>query len=148
MTAVKLEAGVFDGRTFERVRYPAEELLLRVISAGNVQVAEYTSEDREGPPPHRHAWHELQYVIEGTVEFLLDGRWIAGGPGTVQTLPPGISHSVRIPAGSARVLMVTIGAPFDGFARDMARLLSTRSPAPDTVVEVAGRHGVRLDDPE
>lgn len=50
-------------------------------------------------------------VIEGEVEFYLHGEWIRGGPGTVQMLPAGVAHSVRVPEGSARLLYVTIGAP-------------------------------------
>jgi quercetin dioxygenase-like cupin family protein len=82
-----------------------------------VQVIEYSSTDREGPPPHFHPWHEVEFVIEGEVEFYVNGEWTRGGPGTVQMLPAGASHSVRVPAGTARLLYVTIGAPYDGMAR-------------------------------
>lgn len=143
-TTVLMSAGVHDGSHFETVKYPTDEIALRVISAGNVQVTEYTSEDRDGPPPHRHEWDEVEYVIEGTVEFWLDGQWTRGGPGTVQMLPAGVAHSVRIPEGRARILMVTIGRHYDGFARDMAHLLSGESTDGASVADVAARHGVRL----
>ncbi|MGE3287616.1 MAG: hypothetical protein AB7J32_16175 [Pseudonocardia sp.] len=61
----------------------------------------------------------------------------------MQLLPAGEPHSVRVPHGRARLVMVTIGAPYDASARDMARLFAaTASPA--EVAEVACRHGVRL----
>jgi hypothetical protein len=38
---------------------------------------------------------------------------------------------------------LTIGAPYDAFARDVAQLMSGPHEAAD-LVDVAGRHGVRL----
>jgi len=140
-----MTAGVTDGRRFETVHYPDDEIRLRVAEGGNVQVVEYTSTDREGPPAHYHPWDEVEYVIEGEVEFYVDGAWVRGGPGTVQMLPAGSAHSVRVPAGSARLLMVTIGAPFDGFSRDLAALYAGGGVDLAGVVAVANRHGVRLD---
>ena len=139
-----MEPGIFDGAQFETVRFPTDEIRLRVTDAGDVQVAEYSSEDREGPPPHSHLWDEIEYVIEGEAEFYLDGRWRRGGPGTVQMLPAGAAHSVRVPEGTARLLMVTIGAPYDGFARDMATLYDTGAPSGEEIVATANRHGVEL----
>lgn len=145
MNTVRMTAGVAPGDRFETVRYPADEILLRVAGGGNVQVVEYRSTDREGPPAHYHPWDEIEYVIEGEVEFRVAGEWVRGGPGTVQMLPAGASHSVRVPEGEARLLMITIGAPFDGFSRDLASLYAGGSATPQSVVAVANRHGVRLD---
>jgi quercetin dioxygenase-like cupin family protein len=37
----------------------------------------------EGVEPHTHSDHtDTFYVIEGEVEFLVDGEWRRGGPGT------------------------------------------------------------------
>ncbi len=136
--------GIFDGQQFESVRYPADEIRLRVTKGGNIQVTEYISEDREAAPPHMHPWDEIEYVIEGEVEFFLHGAWKICGPGSVQMLPAGVAHSVRVPKGTARVLMITMGAPYDGFARDVADLYAQGAVTPARVAEVAGRHGVRL----
>jgi quercetin dioxygenase-like cupin family protein len=133
---------IADGAAFEQIAFPDDEIRLRVTD-GDVQVVEYESRDREGPPPHTHPWHEIEYVIEGTAEFFIDGEWKRGGPGTVQMLPAGAAHSVRIPEGSARLLMVTMGAPYDGFARDMAAMYD-EGPSPEKVVAVATKHGVAL----
>jgi quercetin dioxygenase-like cupin family protein len=138
-----MTAAVIDGDDVETVRFPTDEIKLRVTKQGDVQVAEYESVDREGPPAHSHPWHEIEYVIEGTAEFLVGGRWTAGGPGSVQVLPAGTPHSVRVPEGTARLLMVTIGAPYDGFARDLAALYDGEV-TPAGVVAVAERHGLRL----
>jgi quercetin dioxygenase-like cupin family protein len=145
LTPVQMTAGIFDGGQYETVRYPDDEIRLRVTNAGNVQVIEYISTDREGPPPHSHTWHELEYVIEGEVEFYLNGEWIRGGPGTVQMLPAGAAHAVRVPSGTARLLFITIGAPFDGFSRELSALYVEGKASLDNIVAVAHRHGLRLE---
>ena len=79
MTDVQMTAGVITGDQFETVRYPDDEIRLRVTDGGNVQVIEYISTDREGPPPHSHPWYEVEVVIEGTVEFCVNGVDAWGG---------------------------------------------------------------------
>jgi quercetin dioxygenase-like cupin family protein len=145
LTTVHMTAGIFDGSHYETVRYPDDEILLRVTSAGNVQVVEYISTDREGPPPHSHPWYEIEYVIEGEVEFYLNGEWIRCGPGAVQMLPAGVAHAVRVPVGSARLLYVTIGAPYDGLARELAALYAQDKASPQNIVAAAHRHGLHLE---
>jgi hypothetical protein len=49
MTQVEMTAGIIDGNQYETVRYPDDEILLRVSDKGSVQVIEYQSTDREGP---------------------------------------------------------------------------------------------------
>ncbi|HRQ42131.1 MAG TPA: cupin domain-containing protein [Chloroflexota bacterium] len=144
-TIVKMTAEIVDGRHFETIHYPDDEILLRVTEGGNVQVIEYRSADREGPPLHFHPWHEVEYVIEGEVEFYLHGKWVRSGPGTVQMLPAGAAHSVRVPEGSARLLYITIGAPYANFAREMAALYAQDKANGPAIVTVANRHGIRLE---
>jgi quercetin dioxygenase-like cupin family protein len=145
MTVVEMTAGIIDGKQFETVHYPGDEILLRVTGGGNVQVVEYVSTDRDGPPSHYHPWHEIEVVIEGEVEFYQQGVWKRGGPGTVQMLPAGVAHSVRVPHGSARLLYVTIGAPYAGFARELSALYANGQADLANIVAVANRHGVRLE---
>lgn len=145
MIDVQMTAGVTTGDQFETILYPDDEILLRVTSGGNVQVMEYTSTDREGPPPHIHQWHEVEYVIEGEVEFYVNGQWTQGGPGTVQMLPAGASHSTRVPQGTARLLYITIGPPYDVMARELSALYMTGHAATPDLLEVLHRHGLRLE---
>ena len=145
MLDVLMTASVTTGEKYETVQYPGDDIRLRVTSGGNVQVIEYISNDREGPPPHYHPWHEVEYVIEGEVEFYVNGHWTRGGPGTVQMLPAGASHSVRVPAGTARLLYVTIGAPYDGMARDLGDLYASGKADLASIVKIANRHGVQLE---
>ena len=45
--------------------------------------------------------------------------------------------------GTARIIQVSIGAPYDAFAREMSPLMNSGAPLP-AVAEAAGRFGVRL----
>jgi quercetin dioxygenase-like cupin family protein len=69
----------------------------------------------EGVDPHTHADHtDSFFVLEGEVEFLLDGEWRRGGPGTFLSVPPGIVHGFRNP-GPGRIRVLNIHAPKVGF---------------------------------
>lgn len=140
---LRIDAVVLDGQDAEIVQYPADEIRLRAIGHGDIQVADYVSADRDGPPAHSHPWDEVQIVVEGEAEFrIADGGWVRGGSGTVQLLPAGIAHCIRVPAGRARLIQVSIGPPYDGFAREMARLMATGASLAE-IVAAAGRYGVR-----
>ncbi|HET7571177.1 MAG TPA: cupin domain-containing protein [Gaiellaceae bacterium] len=70
----------------------------------------------EGVDPHSHADHtDSFYVLEGEVEFLVNGEWRRGGPGTFASVPPGVEHGFRIPAGGGRIRILNIHAPNTGW---------------------------------
>ncbi len=138
---VSMLPGVMRGE--EMISYPSDQIYLRGIGHGNVQVIEYWSTDRAGPPRHAHAWDEVEVVIDGEVEFEVGDETVSGGPGTVQFLPAGVPHSVRVREGEARLIFVTIGAPYDDFAREMARLQEEGS-VPETIAARAWDFGVTL----
>jgi mannose-6-phosphate isomerase-like protein (cupin superfamily) len=147
MTGLRLDAVVLLGQDAELIRYPLDQIWLRAAGHGEIQVADYRSEDREGGPAHLHPWDEAQIVVEGVAEFRIGaGDWVRGGSGTVQLLPKGVPHSIRVPEGTARIIQVSVGAPYDGFARDMARLIAGGAPL-DEIVAVAKSHGVEVVDP-
>lgn len=84
-------------------------------------------------------------VIEGEVEFYVNGVWTRGGPGTVQMLPAGANHSVRVPEGTAKLLYVKIGPPYDGMARELAAPYASGNVTASRIVEIAHRHGLQLE---
>jgi len=136
-------AAVVRGDEAEVLRSPTDVIRLLVTGRRDVQVADITSTDRVGPPVHTQEWHEVQYVLEGEVEFWLDGEWHRLGPGDVEVLPAGVPHTVRVPEGEARLLQVTMGAPFDAFIREMVALDNDPDAAPSAKGDAARRHGVR-----
>jgi quercetin dioxygenase-like cupin family protein len=61
--------------------------------------------DFEGVDPHTHPDHaDSFYVLEGELEFFLDGTWHRAGPGTFLSAPPGIEHGFRPSGTSFRLL--------------------------------------------
>jgi uncharacterized cupin superfamily protein len=58
--------------------------------------------------PHRHDdLDEAFYVLEGTIEYLLDDTWIAAEAGTTVFVPAGVVHAFRnSTAGTARQLVI------------------------------------------
>jgi len=49
-----------------------------------------------GPAPHRHpAAEETFHVLEGEMEFVVDGRTLRAGPGTTVHVPRGVPHAFR-----------------------------------------------------
>ena len=101
MTGVRMEAGVVPGSSSSLIEDPDDQIWIRAAGMGEVQVVEFWSTDREGPPAHYHPWDEIELVIEGEVGFQVDGKWSQGGPGTVQLLARSVSHAVRVPVGTA-----------------------------------------------
>jgi mannose-6-phosphate isomerase-like protein (cupin superfamily) len=70
----------------------------------------------KGPELHTHSDHtDSFYVLEGEVQFTVDGHTFTGGPGTFVSAPPGVEHTFAKPeAGHAKLL--NIHAPDAGFA--------------------------------
>ena len=68
----------------------------------------------EGVDPHTHPDHtDSFYVLEGELEFLLDGEYQRVGPGTFLSVPPNVEHGFR-PCGSSFRLL-NFHAPRTGF---------------------------------
>lgn len=65
----------------------------------------------EGVDPHAHDDHtDSFYVLEGEVEFLVNGQWRRGGPGSFFSAPPGVEHGFRI-AGEHPIRVLNVHAP-------------------------------------
>ena len=46
-------------------------------------------------PSHTHPGEEIIYVLEGTLEYLIDGKPVTVKPGDVLFVPAGVVHSVK-----------------------------------------------------
>ncbi|MEM9370524.1 MAG: cupin domain-containing protein [Pseudomonadota bacterium] len=74
---------------------------------------------------HMHRYHaETFYVLEGEIDFHVDGDWMTALPGTSLHIPPGVPHACIIGEGSesARMLMIYQPSGFDQFLAEMATL--------------------------
>jgi len=73
---------------------------------------------------HRHDHHaETFYILEGALDFYLDGDWVKAVPGTTLHVPPGVPHACRVAGGApAKMLMIMQPSGFDGFLEALAAL--------------------------
>lgn len=77
-------------------------------TGGALSVVEETTPPGGGPPPHAQAAEaETIYVLEGEVEFMLDGATIGGSVGSCVHLPKGAMHTFKnVGASPSKVLAV------------------------------------------
>ncbi len=55
---------------------------------------------------HLHRQHaETFYILDGVVNFHLDGEWMAAEPGACVHIPPGVPHALDLPAGGTGALL-------------------------------------------
>ncbi len=73
---------------------------------------------------HLHRQHaETFYILEGNVDFYIDGDWMAATPATTIHIPPGIPHAVVLPAGqTGKMLMIFQPSGFDQYLAELARM--------------------------
>jgi quercetin dioxygenase-like cupin family protein len=110
MDAIVLGPG--EGELLER-----EYGLVRILAElPEYEVLDSTYEaDWEGVDPHTHDDHvDSFYVLEGEVEFTVEGETIRGVPGTWVAVPRGVVHGFRNP-GPGRIRVLNIHTPHAGF---------------------------------
>ena len=74
---------------------------------------------------HLHRHHaETFYILEGSVDFYVDGKWMSAQTGACLHIPPGIPHAAKISEGldNARMLMIFQPSGFDGFLSEIAQM--------------------------
>lgn len=73
---------------------------------------------------HLHRQHaETFYILEGNVDFYLDGDWMTAPPGTTVHIPPGVAHAVVLPDGqTGKLLMIFQPSGFDQFLNELAAM--------------------------
>jgi quercetin dioxygenase-like cupin family protein len=75
----------------------------------------------EGPDVHTHDNHtDSFYVLEGEVEFTVEGTTITAGPRSFVAAPPGVEHTFGKP-GTGRARFLNVHAPDAGFVEYLRR---------------------------
>jgi len=128
---------------------PGEGEVLRNTATGRVaivkaavpqlEVFEYTIEGPyDGPDPHTHAGHtDSFYVLEGEIDFHVDGREFRGGPGTYVAAPPGTPHGFKKhDTGTARFLNIHAPGVFLDSMRRMSDPPESASTEPGKAEDV------------
>ena len=55
-------------------------------------------------PLHSHTHEQASYVIEGEINFIMDGQLTRLGPGDMFTVPSGVPHTIQLLSAHARLV--------------------------------------------
>lgn len=99
----------------------------------------------KGPPPHRHDWDEAYYILEGEVEFTIDGRSVRSGQGDFNYLPRGTVHGFKGALDSpARVLIFAAPAHGSEFFHELHEQVRRVPEDVGKIPEIGQRHGIEF----
>jgi quercetin dioxygenase-like cupin family protein len=83
------------------------------------EIIELAGPEGEGPPPHIHLdRHELFYVLQGTVEFIVGQDTIAAEAGSLVFVPRNTRHGFKF-GPDCKVLGLVAPAGLEGFFREL-----------------------------
>ncbi len=88
---------------------------------------------------HQHA--ETFYILEGNVDFYIDGNWMTASPGTTVHIPPGIPHALDLPSGrTGKLLMIFQPGGFDRFLAEMSGLSEQQRADEALMIEISEKY--------
>jgi mannose-6-phosphate isomerase-like protein (cupin superfamily) len=134
-----------DGNTLNVLGMPLRFLCDAQDTNGAWSLMEEDIPIGHGPPPHRHDWDEAYYVIEGALDFEMDGELVRIGRGDFVNLPRNTVHAFKGASPSpARVLIFAAPAHSSAFFEEVNREVR-RVPDDLAKVPVIGRrHGIEF----
>lgn len=97
-----------------------------------------------GPPPHRHDFEEMFFVLEGELDLTVRGEVRRVGPGTAINIPANAPHGFRVASSTpARFLCLCLPAGQEEFFRLAGETLPGRTapptpPSPERLAELRG----------
>jgi len=129
------------------VRFLGNEMVLKVVPAdtgGQFSLCEFTIQGGfGGPPPHVHHGHEETfYVVEGRLNFRIDGREIEAPAGTFAHVPRGTGHTFWNPGETpAKLLAVFTPAGYEKYFEDVSNAFPAGLPPdPGKLTEIMARY--------
>lgn len=130
----------WNGTTYRTILATAE-------SGGAMSIVASRCPALSGPPRHVHHREDETFVIlEGEVEFWLEGRTIRRGAGETAFVPRGAEHTYRTLAESRMLTILTPGG-FEGFFAEMAQGAFRIPEDTPAVMEAARRHHLAFTGP-
>jgi quercetin dioxygenase-like cupin family protein len=136
----------------EGERYPAgpSTILIKAASedtGGTLSLNETEVEAGfAGPPPHYHeTFHDMFYVLAGTLTLIADGVEHVAVPGTFACVPPGTVHTFRNDSDApVRFLNLQTPGGFERYMRDLGEAARDGGLTPEAIGRVVARHDVQL----
>jgi len=151
MTTQNSQAVVLEPGGGERITVGASSLRIKAEAATTGGAVFLTETEIEagfpGPPPHTHEhMHDMFYVLDGVLTFLVDGETIEAQPGTFVCAPPGVVHTFSNRSDApVRFLNLATPAGFEGYMRELGQAFSGRSrPDPQEMAVIASRYDFRV----
>jgi len=117
------------------------------VQTGGYEIFLQAGPEGSGPPPHNHPWDESFYVIKGEITFGFAEREMVASPGTLVHLPAGTTHWFRFGRGGGEMLSMTSREAASQLFADLDREIAPDKPDLGKLIEVAGRHGVKVSPP-
>ena len=98
-----------------------------------------------GPPPHRHDWDEAYYILNGEIDFEIDGKLVKSSTGDFNYLPRNTVHGFK-GASSAPAHVLIFAAPAHGseFFHELNHAIRTVPDDLAKIPEIGGRHGIEF----
>jgi quercetin dioxygenase-like cupin family protein len=123
-------------------------------TGGAYSLTEHLVTAASNPPMHVQVDEdEAFYILDGEVEFEVDGRVAVAAPGTYAFVARGAAHSFRVLTDTARMLVICSGKRTDnledfflgmGAPATERRLPEPTAPDEQRLVELCARTGITL----
>ena len=110
-------------------------------------VVEYHGANQPGPPPHvHHTFEEAWYILDGEVDFWVDGKTTRGRAGSFFLVPRGAAHTFQVVGdGPARWIGVFSPGRYMELIRERGKLIPANGPPdPNAVVELFARYDTEI----
>jgi quercetin dioxygenase-like cupin family protein len=98
-----------------------------------------------GPPPHRHDWDEAYYILDGEVDFEIDGASVRSTRGDFNYLPRNTVHGFK-GASPAPAHVLIFAAPAHGseFFHELNDEVRTVPDDLGKIPQIGERHGIHF----
>jgi len=98
-----------------------------------------------GPPAHRHDWDEAYYILDGEIDFEIDGKPVRSRAGDFNYLPRGTVHGFKgASTEPARVLIFAAPAHGSEFFQELSSEIRSLPEDLAKIPEIGNRHGVHF----
>lgn len=98
-----------------------------------------------GPPAHRHDWDEAYYILDGEIDFEIDGTPVRSSAGDFNYLPRGTVHGFKgASSDPARVLIFAAPAHGSEFFHELSKEIRSLPEDAQKMPEIGERHGIHF----
>ncbi|MGH2939603.1 MAG: cupin domain-containing protein [Solirubrobacterales bacterium] len=91
------------------------ELSIRALTGARVQVVHSEVQPGAEFAPHQHPHEQIVVVLDGAIEFEIDGERQVLGPMGAFYFAPGSLHGARVPGDRPAILLEVFGPPREDY---------------------------------